>query len=61
MQVVANYRYQLEREREINKDLLEALQIAGKAMEQGRNVTFSELKVAIDMARVAIRKALGED
>lgn len=41
-------------------DLLEALQIAEKAMSAGRNVTYPELYGAINKARAAISKALGE-
>ncbi|WP_320705347.1 hypothetical protein [Enterobacter cloacae] len=42
-------------------DLLEALQIAENAMSAGRNITYPELYGAINKARAAISKALGEE
>ncbi|EBO9238485.1 hypothetical protein R268_22585 [Salmonella enterica] len=42
-------------------DLLEALQLAEKAMAEGRNVTYPEWYGAINKARAAISKALGEE
>lgn len=61
MQVVANYRYQLEREREINKDLLEALQDATRVLEAGKNVNFADWIETIQKSKAAISKALGEE
>ncbi|UWH33024.1 HNH endonuclease [Escherichia coli] len=73
MQVVANYRYQLEREREVNKDLLEALQTIQAKMSDfiklANEVGINEadgfyLAAATDAevkARAAISKALGEE
>lgn len=40
-------------------DLLEALQLAEKAMAEGRNVTYPEWYGVINKARAAISKALG--
>lgn len=42
-------------------DLLEALQLAEKAMAEGRNVTYPEWYGVINKARAAISKALGEE
>ncbi|EHJ3833300.1 TPA: hypothetical protein ACWV6L_000688 [Salmonella enterica subsp. enterica serovar Muenchen] len=42
-------------------DLLEALQLAEKAMAKGRNVTYPEWYGVINKARAAISKALGEE
>lgn len=42
-------------------DLLEALQLAVKAMAEGRNVTYPEWYGVINKARAAISKALGEE
>lgn len=42
-------------------DLLEALQIAENSMSAGRNVTYTELYGAINKARAAISKALGQE
>ncbi|MFB1777350.1 hypothetical protein ACEY8N_05825 [Salmonella enterica subsp. enterica] len=42
-------------------DLLEALQLAVKAMAEGRNVTYPEWYGVINKARSAISKALGEE
>ncbi|HBD1790430.1 TPA: hypothetical protein KIA74_003504 [Salmonella enterica] len=42
-------------------DLLEALQLAEKAMAEGRNVTYPQWYVVINKARAAISKALGEE
>ncbi|MCY5139181.1 hypothetical protein OV141_16020 [Salmonella enterica subsp. enterica serovar 1,4,[5],12:i:-] len=42
-------------------DFLEALQLAEKAMAEGRNVTYPEWYVVINKARAAISKALGEE
>ncbi|HFW4910606.1 TPA: hypothetical protein ACIBUD_000709 [Salmonella enterica subsp. enterica serovar Lansing] len=42
-------------------DLLEALQLAEKAMAEGRNVTYPEWYGVINKARSAISKALGEE
>ncbi|EAS0544796.1 hypothetical protein EX404_07785 [Salmonella enterica] len=42
-------------------DLLEALQLAEKAMAEGRNVTYQEWYWVINKARAAISKALGEE
>ncbi|EDS7435573.1 hypothetical protein XY97_003572 [Salmonella enterica subsp. enterica] len=42
-------------------DLLEALQLAEKAMTEGRNVTYPEWYGVINKARSAISKALGEE
>ncbi|EDV7272630.1 hypothetical protein J9P53_000383 [Salmonella enterica] len=42
-------------------DLLEALQLAEKAMAEGRNVTYPEWYWVINKARSAISKALGEE
>lgn len=41
-------------------ELLEALQLAEKAMVDGRNITYPEWYGVINMARAAIAKALGE-
>lgn len=41
-------------------ELLEALQLAEKAMAEGRNVTYPEWYGVMNKARVAISKALGE-
>ncbi|ECJ2965759.1 hypothetical protein FNJ14_17820 [Salmonella enterica subsp. salamae] len=41
-------------------DLLEALQLAEKAMAEGRNVTYPEWYGVINKARAVISKALGE-
>ncbi|EBH9544724.1 hypothetical protein AB8E79_03625 [Salmonella enterica] len=40
-------------------DLLEALQLAEKAMAEGRNVTYPEWYGVINKARAVISKALG--
>ena len=42
-------------------ELLEALQLAQKAMAEGRNVTYPEWYGVINKARAAITKALGEE
>ncbi|EAA8119686.1 hypothetical protein EQ33_002283 [Salmonella enterica subsp. enterica] len=42
-------------------DLLEALQLAEKAMAEGRNVTYPEWCGVINKARAVISKALGEE
>lgn len=42
-------------------DLLEALQLAEKAMAEGRNVTYPEWYGVINKARAAISKAFGEE
>ena len=42
-------------------ELLEALQLAQKAMAEGRNVTYPEWYGVINKARAAITKALGKD
>ncbi|ELX72603.1 prophage protein [Salmonella enterica subsp. enterica serovar Dublin] len=42
-------------------DLLEALQLAEKAMAEGRNVTYPEWYGVINKARAVISKALGEE
>lgn len=42
-------------------DLLEALQLAEKAMAEGRNVTYPEWYGVINKSRSAISKALGEE
>ena len=42
-------------------ELLEALQLAQKAMAEGRNVTYPEWYGVINKARSAINKALGKD
>lgn len=41
-------------------ELLEALQLAEKAMVEGRNVTYPEWYGVINKARAAIQKATGE-
>lgn len=41
-------------------ELLTALQLAEKAMAEGRNVTYPEWYGVMNKARVAISKALGE-
>lgn len=41
-------------------ELLEALQLAEKAMVEGRNVTYPEWYGVINKARAAINKATGE-
>ncbi|EPF3218181.1 hypothetical protein ACSRQO_003934 [Enterobacter hormaechei] len=41
-------------------ELLESLQLAEKAMAEGRNVTYPEWYGVINKARAAISKALGE-
>lgn len=41
-------------------ELLEALQLAEKAMVAGRNATYTELYGVINKARSAIAKAIGE-
>ena len=41
-------------------ELLEALQLAEKAMVDGRNITYPEWYGVINKARAAIAKALGE-
>lgn len=41
--------------------LLEALQLAQKAMAEGRNVTYPEWYGVINKARAAIIKALGDE
>ena len=41
-------------------ELLEALQLAVKAMKEGRNVTYPEWYGVINKAHAAIAKALGE-
>ncbi|EBK1949869.1 hypothetical protein UJ68_23355, partial [Salmonella enterica subsp. enterica serovar Infantis] len=42
-------------------DLLEALQLAEKAMAEGRNVTYPEWYGVINKARAAISKAMGDE
>ncbi|WP_432367065.1 hypothetical protein ACRG00_15900 [Cronobacter sakazakii] len=42
-------------------ELLEALQISMKVMQEGRNVSYPDLYGAINKARVAIAKAIGEE
>lgn len=42
-------------------ELLESLQLAEKAMAEGRNVTYPEWYGVINKARAAISKALGEE
>ena len=42
-------------------DLLEALQLSVKAMQEGRNVSYPDLYGAINKARAAIAKAIGEE
>ncbi|EFR4013889.1 hypothetical protein H1304_002500 [Salmonella enterica] len=42
-------------------NLLEALQLAEKAMVEGRSVTYPEWYGVINKARAAISKAFGED
>lgn len=42
-------------------DLLTALQLAEKAMAEGRNITYPEWYGVINKARAAISKALGEE
>ncbi|WP_105613160.1 hypothetical protein [Cronobacter malonaticus] len=42
-------------------ELLEALQISMKVMQEGRNVSYPDLYGAINKARAAIAKAIGEE
>ncbi|HAU5442644.1 hypothetical protein CDU00_20805 [Cronobacter sakazakii] len=42
-------------------ELLEALQISIKVMQEGRNVSYPDLYGAINKARAAIAKAIGEE